>query len=41
MDSHRAASPLKPADEALIINTDGLTLEQVIVRVRAAADAMK
>jgi cytidylate kinase len=41
MDSHRATSPLKPADEALIINTDGLTLEQVIARVRAAADAMK
>jgi cytidylate kinase len=41
MDSHRATSPLKPADEALIINTDGLTLEQVIARVRAAADALK
>jgi cytidylate kinase len=41
MDSHRAASPLKPADGALIINTDGLTLEQVIARVRAAADAVK
>ncbi|MGE0059688.1 MAG: (d)CMP kinase [Dehalococcoidia bacterium] len=41
MDSNRHTSPLKAADGALIINTDGLTLEQVIARVRAAADALK
>jgi CMP/dCMP kinase len=39
MDSNRHASPLKPAPDALIIHTDGLTLEQVIERVRDAADA--
>ena len=39
MDSNRHASPLKAAADALVINTDGLTLDEVIERVRAAADA--
>lgn len=29
-DSHRAASPLKPADDAVIIDTSHLTMQQVI-----------
>jgi cytidylate kinase len=37
MDSNRHASPLKPAPDALIINTDGLSLDEVVERVRAAA----
>ena len=32
-DSHRAASPLKPAKDAVIIDTSSLTLEEVIARV--------
>ena len=32
-DSHRAASPLKPAADAVIIDTSDLTLEEVITRV--------
>jgi cytidylate kinase len=39
MDSNRHASPLKAAADALVINTDGLSLDEVIERVRAAADA--
>lgn len=29
-DSHRAASPLKPAEDAIIIDTSSLTMQQVI-----------
>lgn len=29
-DITRAVSPLKPADDAVVINTDGLTLEEVV-----------
>ena len=32
-DSHRAASPLKPADGAVIIDTSNLNMEQVIAAV--------
>jgi cytidylate kinase len=39
MDRNRHVSPLKPAPDALIIETDDLSLEQVLERVRAAADA--
>jgi cytidylate kinase len=39
MDRSRDASPLKPARDALIIDTDGLSLEEVVARVRAAAAA--
>jgi cytidylate kinase len=39
MDRERHASPLRPADDALIIDTDALNLEEVIDRVRAAAGA--
>ena len=37
MDTERHASPLRPADDALIIDTSDLTLEQVVERVREAA----
>jgi cytidylate kinase len=41
MDRGRHSSPLKPAPDALIIDTDDLSLEQVVQRVRDAADAGK
>jgi cytidylate kinase len=34
IDSHRAIAPLKPADDARIIDTDHLTIEQVYVKVK-------
>ena len=37
MDRNRHASPLRPAEGAIIIVTDGLSLEEVVDRVRAAA----
>lgn len=33
LDSHRAASPLRPAEDAVVIETDSLTIEQVVERV--------
>ena len=33
LDSTRAVAPLRPADDAVIINTDGLGAEQVLARV--------
>ncbi len=36
IDSERAASPLRPAADALIIDTTSLTLEQVVERIVAA-----
>lgn len=33
VDSHRAISPLKPADDAVIIDTDNLGLEQVVDKI--------
>ncbi len=35
IDSTRAVAPLRPADDAVIINTDGLTADQVFDRVWA------
>lgn len=32
-DSHRAVSPLKPADDAIIIDTGGLSLKQVVDKI--------
>ena len=37
MDSRRHVSPLRPADDAIIIDTDALSLEEVVARVREAA----
>lgn len=33
LDSSRLDSPLKPADDALVINTDDLSLDDVVERV--------
>jgi cytidylate kinase len=33
IDSERSVSPLRPAEHAVIIDTDGLTLEEVVQRV--------
>jgi cytidylate kinase len=38
IDSQRSVSPLRPAADAVIINTDGLTLEEVLERVLSLAD---
>jgi len=33
IDSERSVSPLRPAEDAIVIDTDGLTLEEVVRRV--------
>jgi cytidylate kinase len=33
IDSEREISPLRPADDAVVIQTDGLTLDEVMARV--------
>lgn len=38
-DSERTASPLKPAPDAVVIDTTGLTLEEVVERVLSLARA--
>ncbi len=37
MDIRRAISPLRPAEDAIIVNTEGLSLEQVVDRIYALA----
>ncbi len=37
LDSSRQASPLRPADDAEVINTDDMTLEQVVDHLKALA----
>jgi cytidylate kinase len=37
MDSRRHVSPLRPAADAIIIDTDALSLDEVVARVREAA----
>jgi cytidylate kinase len=37
MDIHRPISPLKPAEDAIIIDTENLTLEQVVDKICALA----
>jgi cytidylate kinase len=37
MDSGRHVSPLRPAEDAIVIDTDALSLEEVVARVRQAA----
>ena len=39
IDSQRAVSPLRPADDAVIIDTDGLTLDEVMDRVLALVES--
>jgi cytidylate kinase len=38
IDSKREASPLRAAEDAIVINTDGLSQEQVVERVMALAE---
>ena len=40
IDSTREASPLRPADDAVMLDTSDLTAEQVIDRICALADAV-
>jgi cytidylate kinase len=37
MDIRRTVSPLKPAEDAVVINTEHSTLEQVVTRIHALA----
>lgn len=39
VDSSRADSPLRPANDAVVLDTDGLTLNQVVIRVVELARA--
>jgi cytidylate kinase len=39
IDSQRAVSPLRPADDAVIIDTDGLTLDAVMDKVLGLVEA--
>lgn len=39
IDSNRAVAPLKPAADAVIINTEGMTIEQVVNQIEALIDA--
>jgi cytidylate kinase len=39
IDSSRSVSPLRPAEDAVIINTDGLSLEEVVERVLSLVEA--
>jgi cytidylate kinase len=34
IDSEREAAPLRPADDAVIVDTEGLSIEQVLVKVK-------
>jgi cytidylate kinase len=38
-DSRRELSPMKAADDAVVIDTSGMTLEQVLARALALAEA--
>jgi cytidylate kinase len=35
IDSERAQAPLRPADDAVIVDTDGLSVEEVLDEVAA------
>ena len=39
IDSSRSVSPLRPAEDAVIINTDGLSLKEVVERVLSLVEA--
>lgn len=38
-DSHRATAPLKQADDAVLVDTSGETLEQSVTRIKAVVQA--
>ena len=37
-DSHRAAAPLRPADDAVLVDTSGNTLEQSVALLKALVE---
>lgn len=39
IDSTRAVAPLKPADDAVIVNTDGMTIDEVVDRLYALVES--
>lgn len=39
IDSGRQASPLRPADDAVVINTDGVSVEEVVEKVLSLVEA--
>jgi cytidylate kinase len=39
LDAHRSTSPLRPADDALLIDSTDLSVDQVVERVAAAVEA--
>lgn len=39
MDSERAVAPLRPAEDAVILNTDGMTLDEVVAAILARVRA--
>lgn len=39
LDSSRSVSPLRPAADAIIINTDGLSLEKVVTKILSLVEA--
>jgi len=41
IDSHRLAAPLKPAEDAIIIETDHLSIEEVLGKVMALVEKWK
>ena len=41
LDSTRAVSPLRPATDAVIINTDGLSLEEVVEKILSLVGARR
>jgi len=38
IDSEREAAPLRPADDAIIVDTDGLSIEKVLAKVKDLVD---
>jgi cytidylate kinase len=38
IDSGRELSPMKPADDAVVIDTDGMTMDQVLARALELAE---
>jgi len=41
LDSTRSLSPLRPAADAVIISTDGLSLEEVVEKILSLAEARR
>ena len=37
-DSHRETSPLKPAEDAIYLDTTGLSIQEVVEKIKAEAE---